>query len=315
MDDTLASLVDGPRAQGAFLLKSELSTPWGLRLNDDAALTVAAMVRGGAWLSRNGQMLELVQGDVVLVAGPGPYTLADSPDTPPHLEILPGQECRVLRPEGDSYVMSEDSRVWRNADGGARAVMLSGTYQTRSEVGQRLSRALPSVYVHHSEDEDLTLTQLLTAEMVTGQPGQELVLDRLLDLLLLRIIRAWLSSDAGGAPEWVRAQSDPVVGLSLQLLHRNPEQPWTVESLARRAGVSRATFARKFAALVGEAPMNYLTRQRLEQAATLLLDPGMTLTSVARRVGYGSPFALSAAFKRERGITPAEHRALALSTG
>jgi AraC-like DNA-binding protein len=95
------------------------------------------------------------------------------------------------------------------------------------------------------------------------------------------------------------------------MLHEDPGHPWTVATLAARTGLSRAALARRFTELVGEPPMTCLTGLRLALAADLLREPDATVAAVARRVGYGSAFALSAAFKRERGISPHEHRAVA----
>jgi AraC-like DNA-binding protein len=95
------------------------------------------------------------------------------------------------------------------------------------------------------------------------------------------------------------------------MLHNHPATAWTVASLAAATGVSRASLARRFTDLVGEPPMSYLTGWRLTLAADLLREPDATIAAVARQVGYGSPFALSTAFKRVRGISPQEHRARA----
>jgi AraC-like DNA-binding protein len=100
-----------------------------------------------------------------------------------------------------------------------------------------------------------------------------------------------------------------VAGKALRALQNDPAQPWTVATLARETGVSRATLARRFHELVGEPPMAFLTAWRLALAADLLREPGTTIGAVARQVGYSSPFALSAAFKRVRGVSPKEHRA------
>ncbi|MFI1950367.1 helix-turn-helix transcriptional regulator [Streptomyces xinghaiensis] len=99
-----------------------------------------------------------------------------------------------------------------------------------------------------------------------------------------------------------------MVGRALRQLHERPGEAWTVASLASAAGVSRAVLARRFTGLVGEPPMSYLTGRRLTLAADLLRDPGLSLAAIARRVGYSSPFALSTAFKRERGVSPQEYR-------
>jgi AraC-like DNA-binding protein len=130
----------------------------------------------------------------------------------------------------------------------------------------------------------------------------------LLDLLLIAALRAWFARPDAPVQGWYRAHGDPVIGPALRLLHNDPARPWTVESLARETGVSRAALARRFTDLVGEPPMTFLTSWRLTLAADLLREPGATVTSVARQVGYGSPFALSAAFKRDRGISPAQFR-------
>ncbi|MFF2027133.1 helix-turn-helix transcriptional regulator, partial [Streptomyces sp. NPDC058171] len=103
------------------------------------------------------------------------------------------------------------------------------------------------------------------------------------------------------------------VGKAMRILQNNPSHQWTVESLAAETGLSRAALARRFTELVGEPPMTFLAGWRLSLAADLLREPDATVASVAQRVGYGSAFALSAAFKRVRGVSPKEHRAMAES--
>ena len=137
------------------------------------------------------------------------------------------------------------------------------------------------------------------------------MLDRLLDLLLIAVLRAWFARPEAQAPGWYRAHGDPVVGPALRLLHNSPAEPWTVAGLAKEIGVSRAALARRFNELVGEPPMAYLTSWRITVAADLLREPGATVGSVAPQVGYGSSFALSTAFKRVRGVSPQEHRTAA----
>ncbi|MFD0551063.1 helix-turn-helix transcriptional regulator [Streptomyces rectiviolaceus] len=97
-------------------------------------------------------------------------------------------------------------------------------------------------------------------------------------------------------------------------MHDEPSRPWTVASLAARAQVSRAAFARNFAELVGRPPMAYLTEWRMTLAAELLAEPGATVASVAGQVGYADGFSFSDAFKRIRGIAPTGYRA-SLTTG
>jgi AraC-like DNA-binding protein len=135
--------------------------------------------------------------------------------------------------------------------------------------------------------------------------------DRLIDLLLVAALRAWFSRPEADAPSWYRAYSDPIVGKALGMLHHHPAEPWTVASLASELGVSRATLARRFTELVGRPPMTFLTSWRLALAADLLREPASTVGAVASEVGYGSPYALSTAFKRAYGVSPKQHRLVA----
>lgn len=285
-----------------------MDPPWAVRIEDRAPLTLVSMVRGDAWLvPDDGAPVPLRTGDIAVVRGPDPYTIADDPATPPGAVIHPGELSTT--PEGEELcaVLDLGVRTWGERTDGS-AVMISGTYQMHGEITQRLLRALPPQLVLDGQSWDSPLPALLASEIVKDEPGQEVVLDRLLDLLLIGVLRAWFSRPEAKAPPWYLAQSDPVVGRALRLIHDDPAQQWTVAELAAKAGVSRAALARRFTALVGEPPMAYLTNWRLALAADALREPDVTIGAVARQVGYGSAFALSAAFKRVRGISPQEHR-------
>ncbi|MEU9164200.1 AraC family transcriptional regulator [Streptomyces sp. NPDC048424] len=308
--DTLTGLLEGPKARGAFLLKSVFNPPWSLRVEDRAPLSVVTMVHGDAWLvPEHGTAVVIRPGDVAVVRGPDPYTVADSRDTPVQITVGPEQRCSTEAGEDVTETMALGVRTWGDdfQDAGS-AVMLSGTYQAPSEIGRRLLSALPTILVRPAEAADTMLVALLASEISKDEPGQEIVLDRLLDLLLIGVLRTWLAAPGSGAPSWYRAQSDPVVGPALRLLHENPAHGWTVEELALKVGVSRASMARRFTEVVGEPPVAYLTGWRLALAADLLREPDATIATVARRVGYSSAFALSTAFKRVRGMSPQEFR-------
>jgi len=310
--DAVAGLLDGPRARGAFLLRSSLDPPWSLRIQDEAPLTLIAIVAGEAWILPDGdEAVRLVRGDVAIVRGPSPYTVADDPATRPQAVIHPGQRCTT--PEGEPLELMTHLgvRTWGNSPDGS-TVMLTGTYQMEGEISQRLLRALPSLLVLRDDAWDSPLIPLLADEIVKDEPGQEAVLDRLLDLLLIAVLRAWFARPEAEAPGWYRAYGDTVVGRALRMLHNDPARPWTVAAMAAATGTSRAALARRFNELVGEPPMTFLTGWRIALAADLLREPGATVGSVARQVGYGSPFALSTAFKRVRGISPHQHRVGAL---
>jgi AraC-like DNA-binding protein len=305
--DAIAGLLDGPRARGAFLLRSSMDPPWSVRIQDEAPLTVLAVVRGEAWFTLAGDRpTRLEPGDVAVVRGPRPYVVADEPGRTVQAVVLPGQVC--TDPEGGpSAVMRfHGTRTWGNSPDGA-TLLATGTYQLHSEVSRRLLTALPALLLVRRAEWTTPLVGILADEIGDPQPGQEAVLDRLLDLVLISVLRAW-AARPDGATGWYRAQADPVAGAALRLMHERPEHPWTLDVLAREVGVSRALLARRFRELVGETPMAFLTQWRLALAADLLREPGATVGSVARQVGYGSSYALSTAFKRVRGVSPQQHR-------
>jgi len=312
--DALAGLLDGPRAQGAFLMRCVMEPPWSIRIQDRAPLCLTAVVRGNAWVAPDeGDAVRVGPGDIVINRGPDPYTVADDLNTPIHAVIHPGERCTT--PDGVELHQQMDLgvRTWGNSADGSM-MMLVGTYMMDGEVSQRLLAALPTMLVLPAQAWESPLIGLLADEIVKDEPGQEAVLDRLLDLLLIAVLRTWFARPGAEAPAWYRAYDDPVVGRALRMLHHHPEHPWTVAELAVVAGVSRAALARRFAEQVGEPPMAFLTGWRLALAADLLREPDATLESVARQVGYSTPFALSTAFKRVRGISPREHRARVLAS-
>ncbi len=308
--DALAGLLDGPRARGAFLLRSSWSGSWALRIMTEAPLTVLAVPRGEVWISHdNGQVVPVRPGDLALTRGSDHYRVGDHPDTEPTIEIHPGQDCRSLTGEPLKEAMSLGVRSWGNHFEG-ETVMLVGAYHSFGEIGDRLIRALPPVIRLTPDQWDGALVPILSNEVMKDHPGQVAVLDRLLDLVVVSALRVWFARPEAEPPNWYRAQSDPVVGTALRLMQNNPAEAWTVAGLASEVNVSRAALARRFTELVGEPPMAFLTSWRIDLAADLLRQPDIKLGAVADRVGYSTPFALSNAFKRLRGISPREHRRL-----
>jgi AraC-like DNA-binding protein len=297
--DVVSALLDGPRAARAFALKAVFAGTWSLTIEDRAPLTVVVMARGGATFTGRDMATEVGVGDVVVVRGPAPYTFADSASTPADIRILPGQVCvdpngRILAEE-----MALGVRTWGNTRSDHATVMLIGTYERETSVGSFLLSRLPDELL--IRDLDPRLVELFATEIVGDEPGQSTVIDRLIDLLVVRCARTALAQSAGGP-------SDVLVGNALRAIEEHPEHPWTIESLAAHVGLSRAALARRFTLYAGEPPMTYLTRWRLALAADLLVGTGQTLAAIASRVGYGNAFALSAAFKRVHGESPRAYR-------
>ncbi len=305
--DALVGLLDGVRARGAFVLRLRMDPPWSLAIRDEAPLALICQTRGDAVIvGDHSGTLRLGPGDVALTRGTENYLFADDPATRPSVVINPGQRCTTLSGEDLHFEMSLGLRSWGNsATGAAESIVCA--YEGRSEVSARLLDALPAVLVLRSDEWDTPLIDLLSVEAGRDGPGQEAYLDRLLDLLLIAVLRTWFDR-AGNAPAWWQAEQDAVVGPALKLIYNNPAHPWTVANLAAAVGCSRAVFARRFTDQVGEPPIAFLTGWRLALAADLLRGSDTTIAAVARQVGYSTPFALSSAFKRSYGVSPNEHR-------
>lgn len=306
--DEFSALLSGPRARGAFLIRCLMASPWSIRLADEVPLSVTAVVSGSSWaLQDDAPPVQLHPGDVVIAQGGKQWTMAETATTPVTVTIRAGQECYA--PDGRRLTEEYDLgvRSWGNSTE-PETVLLTGSYLLDGEVSRRLLRALPPLCVITEADLGSPLIPLLDAEIVRPDPGQDAVLDRLLDLLLIASLRAWFSRADATVPGWYAAQADAVIGPALGAMREDPAHPWTIEELARRAPMSRAAFARRFTALVGEPPMSFLTGWRLALAADMLVDPDITLDVVARRVGYSTPFALSTAFKREYRMNPRDYR-------
>ncbi len=301
--DVLGDLLGRARAHGAIFAHSDLRAPWGLELRDRTPLSFHAVLEGELHLDvGEGRRARLLQGDVALVRSGRPYrmTHAAGAPAPPLDEVLaacaPGEH---------------DGRRLVRGGAGARTVFLCGAYAFDGSVCDTLLDALPPLVVLPAAAAPpalRTAVGLLAEEAGTDAAGQQTALDRLLDLLLVYVLRSWFAAEPGRAPAWYDALDDPAVGPALRALHEDHRRPWTVAELAAVSGLSRAAFARNFSARLGRAPLAYLTAWRMVLARDALVRPGATVASVAREVGYANEFAFAAAFKREHGVAPGRWR-------
>ncbi|GGN30243.1 AraC family transcriptional regulator [Lentzea pudingi] len=249
--------------------------------------------------------VRLAAGDIALVTGTGQYTISDDPSTGHQVTICGG---RKYLPGGklaaDHWNLAP--RTYGDGLPGA-TVMLRAAFELHSVVGDRLLALLPPPAVVPAGPRTGAALDLLAAEMSRDEPGQDAVLNRLLDLVLVLALRAWCAESAT-MPAWCRALGDAAIGEALRLLHAEPARRWTVAELATKVGLSRAAFAARFTALVGEPPITYLTAWRMTLAADLLRDTDETIAAVAHTAGYMDAFAFSAAFKRACGVSPSTWR-------
>jgi AraC-like DNA-binding protein len=283
------------RATGAVFARTVVTAPWGLRLDGSIQLSVHAVTRGRAWmwLDDPGSAVELLPSEITLVRGGSPHFIAHEPGA----DCLEPNDFRV------KYAQSAPDDVH------AATVFLCGSYQFSGDVGNGLLDALPRfTTLSYASDEPLRdVVSLLSHELATAEPGQQIVLDRLLDVLLVLALRSDFRR-SNKAPRWYAALADPRLRAVLQAMHEDPGHPWTVPELAAITGLSRAAFARFFREAIGQAPLQYLTDWRMTVARELLRTGTLSLTSIASEVGYGSPYAFATAFRRHHGVPPGTWR-------
>jgi AraC-like DNA-binding protein len=283
------------RATGAVFARTVVEPPWGLRLDGSIQLAVHAVTRGRAWLWLDDPScgVELLPGEITLVRGGSPHFIAH--------EL--GAHCL----ESNDFRSKQAAQV--PATDRAVTVFLCGAYQFSGDVGNGLLNSLPPLMtLSYAIDEPLRdVISLLSRELVTEEPGQQTVLDRLIDVLLVLAFRSDFRRSET-APRWYTASADPRLRVALQAMHENPGHSWTVPELAAISGLSRAAFARSFRAVIGQAPLQYLTEWRMTLARDHLRAGTLSLTCIATEVGYGSPYAFATAFRRHHGMPPGTWR-------
>ena len=302
--DVLTDLLRGVRAHRADMCRSFASPPWSLAFAVTAPFTLVTAVRGATWLLvEDGTRVLMGPGSLALIRGPLRFVLADDPATPPQIHV--GEpDCERWRLGTRTYGLESEGET----------LVITGGYSVEGGAAVRLLNSLPAAIVVPCDEGHCPTLDVLASEVAKDQAGQDIVLERLLELLLVYALREWFDRPQADTPAWYRALGDEVVGPALRAMHDEPERAWTVADLAARAGVSRAALARRFTALVGMPPLTYLTQWRMDVAADLLREPDATVGSVARAVGYADGFAFSTAFKRVRGVRPSDHRVVAVQT-
>jgi AraC-like DNA-binding protein len=291
--DVVSDAISAVRIGRPFSNRLRVRGRWCTRLESyDGAGFHVVLAGRCLLLPEEGEAVPLGVGDVVLLPHGAGHVLADGPADP--AEAVPFEEMR--------HVSGGD---------GPEVEMLCGKYRLDRSRTHPLMAELPQVvHLPHRvgrHPELRSAVDLLARELAERRPGASLALPSLLDLLLVYMIRAWMTEAETGA--WPAVLNDPVATAALRALHADPAAPWTNDRLAEAAGVSRATLARRFTTLVGRPPMAYLTWWRLNRAATQLRATDAPLATIARGAGYGSPYALSHAFVREFGVTPGRYRA------
>jgi AraC-like DNA-binding protein len=300
--DVLTDLLQRSRARGAAFSSTTARGTWGLTFPGSAPLSVHALVEGEAhlWSTDQADALHVFPGDVVLIRE----------HTPHHLASRAGGGCLPL-----AEAMATVSGVGRRLAVGdpgepVAATFFCGAYRFEGDLCESLLQALPdTLHLRPAAGSTLRATMdLLAGEMLRDDPGQQALLDRLLDVALVQILREHFSTATATAPGWFRASGDARIAPALQALHSNPGRQWTVAELADHALLSRSAFARQFTELLGVPPLAYLNDWRMALARERLRDSDARLASIGAALGYASEFSFAAAFKRHHGTAPGRWR-------
>ncbi|MFK7999887.1 MAG: cupin domain-containing protein [Polyangiales bacterium] len=286
--DLLADIVSSSH-KGSLYHRGWYAGRWNLGFDAAESRGFHIVMKGTVFIrTSDGAVHELHPGDIALLSTE--HQLASDLASPP--VPFSAKAARALNGEG------------------ADICMLCGAYQLEDAESHLVFSNLPPIIVLRSGERDASvdmLVSLLDREFREGAPGTRTIASRLVDAMLVYILRHWIESDCPTALTWLKALRDPNLARALTLIHKHYDQDWTLESLARASGMSRATLARNFASEVGSSPIHFLTERRLSAAKDLLARTSLSLEEVAKSVGYGSAFSLSKAFKRAYGQSPTHH--------
>lgn len=279
--EVLSDILQSMRVQGSVYFCDVLKPPWSKEYINLDQPSFHLVRRGGCWVSSGDVMEHLGSGDLVFVAANRDYTLGSHPLGEP-----------------DQNVRSE-------------TLLLCGYCEFDELLDHPLMKAVPSLTIVREEELlrhpwlKSTLDQL-SAEYLSQQPGSEIIINKLTEVVIVELIR--IDFGRSGNNSFVGALFDKKISLALKLIHAEPERPWTLDALAAEAALSRASFSKKFKALVGQPMFEYLTALRMQRARELLRGSRLPLYEVASRVGYDSDLAFARTFKRITGTTPTRYR-------
>lgn len=309
--DALTGLIDAQQVRGVLGARIAAGDDWGWWSAQQSGAAFHAVTSGTVWIAPEGSgPLQLRAGDVVLLPGGRAHALAGDP------EAL----ARTTPERSDGYTLAADGTV-RMGYGQAHTHILCAHYTHDSAASGSFLAALPDIVLLRGQGDGGGLAEtirLVGRELTSPRPGSQVVLARLVDVLLVQALRDWLERGDDGddsAVSPLHALRDPVVSSVMAVIDAEPGRPWTAAELARAAGVSRATLARRFPAALGETPASYLTRRRLDLSARRLRDSDDPLEQIAQDVGYTSVYAFSRAFRRARGVPPGKFRKTSRTAG
>jgi AraC-like DNA-binding protein len=302
--DAVTELLSALTVQSSVYCMSELTAPWGFRVDGANVAKFHLVLEGACWLRADGtESMRLTVGDLVILPRGEGHVMSDEPGS-----AAPGLEALIA-----AYPLDSEARL-RYGGGGQATRLLCGGFTLGGPIRAPLLSMLPPVLHLDAIATGVAawlepVFALVTHEADQAAPGAQAIFDKLADVFLTQALRAYLAGAGQAGLLRIEPLADPPVGAALALIRDQPDRPWTMAALAREAGMSRTLFSTRFRAAVGESPMRHLAKVRLGQAAGYLTTTNLSIEAIARRTGYSTSAALSKAFRREFGTPPGEYRA------
>jgi AraC-like DNA-binding protein len=302
--DALSQVLRSLRLRGSIYAAWDMSAPWGLAFKRGEYAPFHLVEAGSAWLIlADGRRVRLEAGDVSAIFDGSAHRICDAPSSwaEPIDSAMRGRKKAPVR-------------AHRYGGGGPRTRIICGKFAVdERESVPTFWRQLPGL-VHirpsaRTEPTEFPVTfELLAKELRGGEPGSERAASLLTETLFIQVLRAVLAQEEGRSSGWLHGLRDPQIAAALALIHAEPETRWTLETLARRSGLSRSVFAHRFHTVVGKPPMTYLTDWRLTLAGRWLRESGLSVAEIFQRLGYRSAAAFHRAFKGKFGVAPSAYR-------
>ena len=298
--DPLGDLLARMRIRNARFTRLDASAPWGFASAGEPAIQFVLVVRGSAILTSASrpEPMALCGGDVFIMVNDEPYRLYDHQSSLT-IDCIEVEKLRV------------GNRI-EVGGGGPVTTFISGYFELDAREATPLLEALPGLMcLKHDQGRSLafhSVLELLAVETQAPALGSEAVVNRLFELLFVHAVRAYAAQPGAPAKGWLAAIADRQLARAVEAMHDEPASDWTVEALARVAGMSRSAFAMRFRSVVGQTPLEYLTQWRMYTATSLVQQRDMPLAEVSRSVGYESVAAFNRVFKRVTGSTPGAFR-------
>lgn len=298
------------RLVGGIFLDGEFTAPWSAlsKVAPEDCTQFASppshliayhyVISGRLFLQVEGQAPLLVEGgEIVVLPRNEDHIIGSAPDLPA-VDVEP-----FVEPDTQGGL----SRI-AYGGGGERTHILCG-YLGNDMPNSGIISILPSVMKINVADGASgnwieSSFRFAAQELASTKTHSPMILARLAELLFMEAIRRYLDEHPSARGAWTASMRDPLVGRALELFHKQLSRRWTTESLAKEIGLSRSAFAERFTRLIGEPPMQYITRQRLDKAAEQLGKSSTPIQVIATNSGYESEAAFSRAFKREHGVPP-----------